>query len=614
MSGTDLFNLFPSVIRGKDGENGPLARVLQGFAEAFATIEAAIEQGYEDSFLETCDAALLPYIADLIGHRSVLASGDGGEDRAGAGNLRREIARTVWLRRRKGTPGALPVALSASTGWHSVLFENARNVATTTSLRASAPLPGQGLPDLRRITGPDIANPSPGQLPRVATVRRVDRHGENGRWHPQDAVLEAWTQRAYLMDLVVPHQRGDFLTFSPIGLDTQLYCSADGNHTAVLASARAIQLSDVASSNPYGETIYGPKRAIALFVQQGLDFLPLPLEAVRFARVPANRSNHWTIDPVLGRIQPPLGSNAPLLVRYFREFGGDVGGGAYRPFLDAISEPASPEGEPATATSSLCKQLQANGRLSLSTSESYSWRPVPRASSTHTQLSIVAQPGVTPTILCSGAINLSIFPDAKRVVLEGVVVVCTELILGNSVSELVLRDVTLVDTAITTSSQASAHPAGINVKNRDPIRITLVRSVVGGISADMPSEVTLDASSSIIQPAGATEAFPDGIRLKLVNCTVLGQASVAPHSIMANTVAPLPPTTPAPASPEGFFSLKYGQDGYAQLVQQPVRGMAAEREPGAFRSISRTWLHRVMVERLNQLVPMESRAGIVARR
>lgn len=615
MSGTDLFHLFPSVIRSKDGDNGPLAAVLRRFAEAFVTIEAAIEQGYDDSFLETCDAALLPYIADLIGHRSVLAAGfdDGDGDRADAGNLRREMARTIWLRRRKGTPGALPVALSASTGWHSALFENTRNVATTTSLRASVPLPGQGLPDLRQMTGPDIATPSPGRLSRVATVRRIDRHAENGRWHPQDAVLEAWTQRAYAMDLVEPYQRNGFLTFSPIGLDTQLCCAADGHHTAVLTSARAIRLSDVARSNPFRATIYGPDRAIALFVQRGQKFVPLPLSVVRFARVPAKRSSRWTIDPELGRIQAPDGVDATLRVRYFREFGGDIGGGAYRPFLDDASEPVHPEGEPTTASHGLWGQLDAHGQLALCSSESYPWRPTTPVSSSHAELSIIAKPGVSPAILGNGAIDLSIFPSATRVVIEGAFFACKALILGSNVSELVLRDVTLVDTTIPSGDQASAHPAGIDINNTGPVRVTLVRSVVGSISAARPTEVTLDASCSIIHPVGATEAFPAGIRLKLVNCTVLGQASVTPQSIIANSLTPLSPTAPTP--PEGFASLNYGQDGYAQLVQQqPDAEKSGERELGAFRSTSGGRLRGVMVERLNQLVPMESRAGIVARR
>src|SRR5512142_115229 len=96
-----LYERLPEIYRIKDGEQlqpGQLRAYLAPIEDAFSAVHENVESLYHDLFIEFCDDWVVPYIGDLLGTSHL--SGD-------PWTLRADVARTVRLRRRKGTLGAV---------------------------------------------------------------------------------------------------------------------------------------------------------------------------------------------------------------------------------------------------------------------------------------------------------------------------------------------------------------------------------------------------------------------------------------------------------------------------------------------------------------------------
>jgi hypothetical protein len=96
---------------------GPLASLLAVFAEQIALLQEAVDQLYDDAFIETCADWLVPYIGDLIGYRGLH-----GVTPAVA-SPRAEVAHTIAYRRRKGTVSVLEQLARDVTGWDAKAVE-----------------------------------------------------------------------------------------------------------------------------------------------------------------------------------------------------------------------------------------------------------------------------------------------------------------------------------------------------------------------------------------------------------------------------------------------------------------------------------------------------------
>lgn len=194
-----LYRLLPVVVRQRDEQTeGQLSKTLVAFGQQADRIAAKITRSYDDFFVETADPQALRYIADLVGYRPISTPEPAGATTDSVtGLLRRDIGRTIWARRRKGTAEVIGTMITAITGWRSAVFENGKNVVATPSIRfaASPPAP-QGTPDIRKLRGPAGTDQGPGLIPRVATVGRADVQGGRRRWHPLDVVVEIWPHRS----------------------------------------------------------------------------------------------------------------------------------------------------------------------------------------------------------------------------------------------------------------------------------------------------------------------------------------------------------------------------------------------------------------------------------
>ena len=61
-----LMSMLPAVYRSRDAAKGELRALLAVIAEQMAVLEEDVAQLYDDQFIETCAAWVIPYIGDLL--------------------------------------------------------------------------------------------------------------------------------------------------------------------------------------------------------------------------------------------------------------------------------------------------------------------------------------------------------------------------------------------------------------------------------------------------------------------------------------------------------------------------------------------------------------------
>src|SRR5690242_1125484 len=120
-----LYKLLPVIYQIRDAERGyPLRALLNVIAEQVDLVEEDIRQLYENWFIETCQDWVVPYIGELIGYQPVHEAGEPGDVSTVQGLARnkiliprRDVADTIFNRRRKGTLALLEELAADVTGW-----------------------------------------------------------------------------------------------------------------------------------------------------------------------------------------------------------------------------------------------------------------------------------------------------------------------------------------------------------------------------------------------------------------------------------------------------------------------------------------------------------------
>ncbi|MFI2188556.1 hypothetical protein [Streptomyces sioyaensis] len=237
-AGARLYAGLPAVLRARDAESGePLKALLGIVGEQADALAADIARGYENLFIETCEDWVVPYLADLVGtvplydawrsHDDATALVEFDDLRgprllapAGAG-ARADVARTIAVRRRKGTVSALADVARYASGFPVRLVEGLARTGWTQGLRHSRP----DLGTARLTTALDTALVG-GPFDR--TTRFLDVRGPDGPvgwYHPAHEMLAIHRQQA------VAHRRVTARTgdqpwrfrLDPLGLDRPLF-------------------------------------------------------------------------------------------------------------------------------------------------------------------------------------------------------------------------------------------------------------------------------------------------------------------------------------------------------------------------------------------------------
>lgn len=131
MKRLQLFDRLPAIHKIKDTELGsPLQAYLQPVEDAFNAVKSSVDALYHDLFIDTCAAWVIPYIGDLLGTSHL--AGD-------PVTLRADVADTIFLRRAKGTLGAIERAAHDLTTWGAHPVELRENLVWAQALNHQRP-------------------------------------------------------------------------------------------------------------------------------------------------------------------------------------------------------------------------------------------------------------------------------------------------------------------------------------------------------------------------------------------------------------------------------------------------------------------------------------------
>ena len=217
-----LYDLLPAVYRVRDRPHGDQLRALLGvIGQELELLEADIDRLYDDWFIETCQEWVVPYIGDLLGVHGLLSVDDATFSQRGL------VANTLAYRRAKGTAAVLEQLARDVTGWPGKAVEFFDLLSTNRAMNHQR----RSDVSLVEVRDADKAELVGGPFERAAHLADV-RHVDNarGKYNIPNVGLYLWRLQRYALERVDaaevpsadPAHAGRH-TFSPLGLDTQLF-------------------------------------------------------------------------------------------------------------------------------------------------------------------------------------------------------------------------------------------------------------------------------------------------------------------------------------------------------------------------------------------------------
>ncbi len=228
-----LYDLLPVVYRMRDGEQGERLRAfLQVVAEQAQVVEDDITQLYENWFIETCQEWVVPYIGDLIGYLPVHEAGEPGQNTTARGQERnkiliprREVAKTIRYRQRKGTLALLEVLANDITEWPARAVEFFKLLGCTQAINHLRLRRGQTI-DLRDGARLDLLDGPFDPFAHTVDIRRINSTQRIGCYNLPSVGVFVWRLKSYSITRApachVDEEPGCY-TFSALGNDVPLY-------------------------------------------------------------------------------------------------------------------------------------------------------------------------------------------------------------------------------------------------------------------------------------------------------------------------------------------------------------------------------------------------------
>ncbi len=380
--GDRLYNLLPVIYRQRDEISGqPLRALLAAIENEFNLLEANIGATYNNWFIETCDAWVIPYLADLVGidDLTTLEPPFFGQ--------RRLVANHIAYQRRKGLATILAHVARDVSGWHAYVVDLSQRVAHTESVKNVNPASGKTV-DLRQAEQLALLGTAFDSATRTVDVRRINADTQIGARpglaSPNALALYLWRLQSYPIRQaqagVQAHiHRGNktrHFTFDPLGRDITLFIQPEAieNLSAPMRPAHfpqplscallAADLADHASrSDPLDTALgplqtisryYGPQQEIAIWKEGSL----VPAHEILSGHIDRRNTDYWdsliqdlhaqgvektaVVDPENGLfLLAKAVSRDDVKVNYTYGFSSDVGSGPYLQAVpDAGDEPA----------------------------------------------------------------------------------------------------------------------------------------------------------------------------------------------------------------------------------------------------------------------------------
>lgn len=584
-----LYELLPAVYRKRDMEVGlPLRALLRVIAEQAAVVEGDIAQLYENWFIETCEEWMVPYLAELVGYRSVHEGGEAGSPATAEGLARnrilvprREVAHTIANRRRKGTLAVLESLARDVAGWPARAVEFYRLLAVTQNLNHLQMARGRFV-DVREADALDRLDSPFDELAHTVDVRRRYNIPSLGLFVWPLSQFPVTRAPAYHLERRAKKGGRNRYTFSVLGNDTRLYTlPIEEPEPAHIAGE--LNVPTPIRRRAFDERMadyYGPGKSLLLWAGDLEN--PVALERI----VAADLSN-WSytplgdqvaVDPRLGRIV--LGSDSgagDVLVSYHYAFTDAIGGGEYarrlRPSagrrLYSVSQQKPVDEPPVFATIgqalhawSLEQDQHPDAVIEITDSGAYS-EAVEIALQAGQTLELRARSGARPVLrlldvrtsrgdamLVSGPEEAHDSLRDPRFILDGLLVSGRGLQIRNRLSSVVIRHCTLVPGWSLDHDCQPEHESEPSLELIDTAaRVSIDKSIVGSILIDQ-NEVTTDPLRLTIRDSivDATRSDYEAIGvsgggravghalLTIARCTVIGEVLVHAIELAENCI------------------------------------------------------------------------------
>lgn len=223
-----LWDWIPQIYKVEDGSTlnpnpGVLRALIEAVGEQAAVSRRSIDRLWEDQFIEYCDDWAVPYIGALVQTRLISALNRRGR--------RVDVAKTIFYRRRAGTPFVLETLIRDIAGWEGVLVEAFRRMARARHGLDPRPLPRRGRltdtqpggwADLRRPVGVELVDGPWDELFHLFDPRKLN--GIDGRYDIPKLNFHLFRQRAFeVVDSDPYNFDNSRFTFDPTGRDVHLF-------------------------------------------------------------------------------------------------------------------------------------------------------------------------------------------------------------------------------------------------------------------------------------------------------------------------------------------------------------------------------------------------------
>jgi hypothetical protein len=321
---------------------GPLQSLLLVIQEQLAVLAEDLDQLYDDQFIETCAAWVIPYIGDLIGYQPVKGIAPA------IGNRRADVAGTISLRRRKGTVLVMEQLARDVTGWAAHAVEFFQILGDTQYMNHPRPRNHYG-PDLRRWQVGAYITRGFDRTAHKVDVRRIA--ARRGRYNIQNVGIFLWSLSAHRItkqQAVASAADPNALRFNPLGMDVPLFHRAISQGHEIREPARPFNVVDrlkrraLCNDLPGGvSAVYvGEGKSLAIYLDDE-ELSPYEIKVATLAGADGSWANRpaagsvfrAVVDPELGRLALPpaaAGATPPAVkVSYHSGFNADMGGGEY---------------------------------------------------------------------------------------------------------------------------------------------------------------------------------------------------------------------------------------------------------------------------------------------
>ncbi len=277
----DLFALLPAYMRLRDADEGaavksrlaptdprlpvdfgPLRTLASLIAREAQVSDEALDDLYDNAFIETCAPWAVPYLGELLGVRGLQDIPEGLD-------LRARVADALALRARKGTLRALEHAASEAANLPVMAVEYGRRLVHAQSMRLVHPAMGAAA-DFRDRPGLARIGTAFERASRGVEVRRIDTSAR-GRWNLGNVGLHVWRLRPWPLThhLVNPAAAGRrIFRFHPLGCDARLFDRAEARapiEQPMRESALPVAITRALMAEDPGR-FYGENRALRVFV------------------------------------------------------------------------------------------------------------------------------------------------------------------------------------------------------------------------------------------------------------------------------------------------------------------------------------------------------------